>query len=328
MLFSLLLIPLCIGLYLMLQQRRRRFAANYSMLGFAQEAASRQLGWRRHLPAALFLAGLAILLIAVARPQTAVSLPREEGTVILVFDVSGSMAATDIEPTRMEAAKVTALEFVERQPDTVQIGVVAFSDGGLTVQVPTTEQESVIATINRLTPQRGTSVGGGILVALNAIAVDAGQGPLFNNNMTPVPSPTVTAEPEGMYTSAVILLISDGENNESPDPLLAAQVAADNGVRIYTVGVGTETGTELHVNGFTVYTRLEEATLQQIAQLTEGIYYNAGNQEELHAIYEELKTQWVIKGEMMEVTSIFAGAGILVFLIGGAFSLLWFSRLP
>jgi len=328
MLLLLLLIPLCVGLYVILQQRRRRFAASYGSFGLVQEAAGRGLGLRRHIPPALFLAGLTILLVAMARPQTVVSLPRVEGTVILAFDVSGSMAADDLKPTRMEAAKAAALEFVQRQPRSVQIGIVAFSDGGFTVQAPTNDQEASLATINRLTPQRGTSLGQGILASLNTIAVvDTEQAPSLSN-LTPTPPPTPTPMPEGTYTSAVIVLLTDGENNEDPDPLAAAQAAADRGVRIYTVGIGSAAGTTLHVNGFIVHTQLDEAMLRQISQLTAGAYYNAENEEALLTIYDNLDPQLVIKPEKMEVTSIFAGASILVWLIGGAFSLLWFSRLP
>jgi Ca-activated chloride channel family protein len=328
MLFLLLLVPLFVLLYLRLQQRRRQFAASYGTLGLVQEAAGGRLGLRRHIPPALFLIGFVLLLFALARPQTVVSLPRVEGIVILAFDVSGSMAADDLTPTRMEAAKAAAREFVQHQPASVQIGIVAFSDGGFTVQVPTNDQEVTLATINRLTPQRGTSLGHGILASLNAIAADAGQAPQISNNLTPTPLPTPTPVPEGVYTPAVIILLTDGENNEDPDPLAAAQTAADRGVCIYTVGIGSAAGTILHVNGFTVHTQLNEAMLQQISQLTDGMYYNASNEEELRTIYENLDPQLVIKPEKMEVTSIFAGASILVLLAGGGFSLLWFSRLP
>ena len=326
MLLLLLLIPLFVGLYLRLQQRRRRLAASYGALGLMQEAAGRQLGSRRHLPPALFMVGLTLLLFALARPETVVSLPRVEGTVILGFDVSGSMAADDLKPTRMEAAKAAAQEFIQHQPNTVQIGIVAFSDGGFTVQTPTNDQEAILATINRLTPQRGTSLGQGILAALNTIAADAEQALPLDPTLTPAPSPTPV--PAGTYTPAVIILLTDGENNQDPDPLAAAQAAADRGVRIYTVGIGRAAGTTLNVDGFTVHTRLDEAMLQQISQLTDGLYYNAENEEELRAIYENLEPQLVIKPEKMEVTSIFAGTSILILLIGGTFSLLWFSRLP
>ena len=328
-LLLLLVIPLFVMLYIRMEQRRRRIATRYGRLGLVQETAGRGLGLRRHITPALFLLSLTILIVALARPQTVVSLPRIEGTVILAFDVSGSMAADDLKPTRMEAAKAAARDFVERQPPGVQIGVVAFSDSGFAVQAPTNDPETILASVNRLTPERGTSLGQGILASLNTIsAVDAGQAPPLTGNLTPAPTPTPTPVPDGMYTSAVIVLLSDGENNVSPDPLAAAQTAADRGVRIYTVGIGSAAGTTLHVNGFTVHTQLDEAMLQQISQLTDGAYYNAESEQSLREIYENLNLQLVIKPDEMEVTSILAGAGILVLLIGGALSLLWFSRLP
>jgi Ca-activated chloride channel family protein len=329
MLVLLFLIPLFGVLYIMLQQRRRRLAASYGSLGLVAGATGRGPGIRRHIPPALFLVGLTILAIALARPQAAVSLPKVEGTVILVFDVSGSMAADDLKPTRMEAAKAVARDFVERQPPSVQLGVVAFSDGGLSVQAPTNDQEAVLASIDRLTPQRGTSLGQGILAALNTIAVDdAGQTPDLDSSLTPGPTTTPTPVPEGAYESAVIVLLTDGENTDAPDPLEAAQAAADRGVRIYTVGIGSAAGATLQINGFTVHTRLDEAMLQQISEIARGAYYRAENEEDLHSIYENLVTRLVIKPEKMEVTSIFAGASILVLLMGGTFSLLWFGRLP
>ncbi|HEY3342031.1 MAG TPA: VWA domain-containing protein [Anaerolineae bacterium] len=325
----LLFIPLLVGLYIVLQQRRMRISARYGSMGFVQQSAGHALGWRRHIPAALFLLGLTILLLGLARPQAVVSLPKEEGTVILAFDVSGSMAADDMKPTRMDAAKAAAQDFVQRQPLTVQIGVVAFSDGSFSVQTPTNDQEAILAAINRLTPQRGTSVGQGILASLSAIAAGAnGQATRLYSNLTPTPTPTPTSVPKGTYTPAVIILLTDGENNEAPDPLALAQAAADRGVRIYAVGIGSPGGTTLHINGFTVHTQLNEAMLQQITQITGGTYYNADNQQNLRAIYDNLDPQLTIKPEQTEVTSIFAGAGVLVLLLGGTFSLLWFNRLP
>jgi len=326
MLVLLLLIPLCVGLYIRMQQRRRRIAERYGSLGLTPEAAGRRLGSRRHIPPALFLVGLTILMLALARPQTVVSLPRIEGTVILAFDVSGSMAADDMKPTRMEAAKAAARGFVQRQPASVQIGVVAFSDNGFAVQAPTNDQEAILASINRLTPQRGTSLANGILASLNTIAAGAGAPLQLSSNRSPTPTPTPV--PKEAYTSAVIVLLTDGENTVSPDPLAAAQAAADRGVRIYTVGVGSAAGATLHIEGFTIHTQLDEAMLQRISLLTDGAYSNAESEQDLRTIYENLDPQLVIKPEKMEVTSIFAGASILMLLIGGAFSLLWFGRLP
>ncbi len=333
MLVFLVLIPLFVVLYLALQRRRRRMMEKYGSLGFVQSASGRGPGLRRHIPPLFFLAGLTILFLSLARPETVVSLPRIEGTVILAFDVSGSMAADDLQPTRMEAAKAAARAFVERQPSTVQIGVVAFSDSGFSVQAPTNDQEAILAAIDRLRPQRGTSLARGIEASLNTIAIAQGQGgqgndPALSGGPTAEPTPTPTPVPKGMYTPAVIVLLTDGENNVNPNPLVAAQAAADRGVRIYSVGIGSAAGSILHIEGFTVHSRLDEAALQQISQQTGGKYYNAENQQDLQSIYENLNPQLVIKPEKMEVTSLFAGASMVMLLMGGALSLLWFSRVP
>jgi Ca-activated chloride channel family protein len=274
------------------------------------------------------MAGLAILLFSLARPQTVVNLPRVEGTVILAFDVSGSMAADDMKPTRMDAAKAAAKEFVLRQPSTVNIGIIAFSDDGFSVQVPTNDQAAILAAIDRLKPQRGTSLGQGILASLNTIAEGSALAPSQDSSLFPTPAPTPTPLPEGTYTSAVIVMLTDGENNELPNPLEVAQIASDRGVRIHTIGVGSAEGVSLHVNGFNVFTQLNEPLLQQIAQITDGMYYHAANEQDLQTIYGNINPQLVVKPEKMEITSILAGASVLVLLVGGVFSLMWFSRLP
>ncbi len=328
MLFFLLLAPAFTLLYLLLQRRRAQSVQRYGSLGFLQGARGAEPGIRRHIPQALFLASLTILLTAMARPQMVVSLPKEEGTVILAFDSSGSMAADDMKPTRMEAAKTAARDFVKRQPSSVQIGVIGFSDSGFAVQAPTNDQDAILNAINRLAPLHGTSVAQGISASLNTIFATASQAPGSNNSSTVTPTPTPTPVPQGTYTPAVIVLLSDGENNEMPDPFAAAQSAADRGVRIYTVGIGSAAGADLHINGFYVHTQLDEATLQQIAQTTGGAYFNAKNEEDLLKIYDTLNPQLVVKPEMTEVTSIFAGTSLLVLLAGGMISLLWFGRLP
>ena len=277
----------------------------------------------------LFLIGLTILLIALARPQTVVSLPRIEGIVMLTFDVSGSMAADDLKPTRMEAAKEAARAFVESQPPSVRIGVVSFSDTGFTVQPPTDDQAAIISAIDRLQPTRGTSLANGILVSLDAIAAAEASNPTaYYTNIPLTPAPTPTPVPKGTYTSAVIVLLTDGENTTSPDPLQAAQTAADRGVRVHTVGIGSPEGSILKIEGYSIRSRLDEDMLKQISQITDGTYYNAQSAEELHAIYDHLNPQLVVKPEEMEITSLLAGLSIVVLLMGAVFSLGWFSRLP
>ncbi len=328
MLLSLLLIPLLIGVYLRLQRRRRQVAATLGTLGMIRAAAGRTLGRRRHVPPLIFLAGLTLLLVAMARPEAEISLPRLEGTIILAFDVSGSMAADDLKPTRMEAAKTAATEFVQRQPSTVRLGVVAFSESGFTVQPPTNDQDAILSTIARLRPERGTSLSAGILAALNTIFAKPPPSGAIYSNLTPTAEPSPTPMPKGTYAPAAIVLLTDGENTAPPAPFDSAQLAADRGVRIYPVGIGSAAGVNLKVEGFTVHTQLDEATLQQIAQITDGSYSNAQNEEELRAIYQKLSPELVVKEEKTEITALFAGASMLLLLIGGVFSMIWFGRVP
>src|SRR3990170_6596347 len=327
-LISLASIPLLALLYTRMLQRRRRFVANYAELGLLDQAGADLSRIRRHIPPVLFLVGLTIMMIGIARPQMTIQLPRQAGTIVLAFDVSGSMAAEDVEPTRMEAAKAAAREFVVRQPPWVQIGVVAFSDSGFGVQVPTVDQEAVQGAINRLTPQLGTSLANGINASLSVIEVSQGEAPLQYSNLMPVPTLAPTPVPEGFHAPAAIILLSDGENNEDPNPLAAAQLAADRGIRIYTVGLGSTAGTTLEMEGFAVHTQLDEETLKRIASMTGGAYYSADDQEQLKNVYGDLGSRLIIKPERTEATSIFAVAGVLILFMGGALSLVWFSRVP
>jgi Ca-activated chloride channel family protein len=327
MLLSLALIPVGVGVYLALG-RRRRMALARAGLGLAEPASRSAERLRNGIPAVLLLAGFTIMSVALARPQGVVDLPREEGTVILAFDVSGSMAADDLKPTRMDAAKAATQEFVKSQPSSVAIGVVAFSDSGLSVQTPTTDQATVLAAINRLTPQRGTSLAQGILASLNTIALaEAGPSVDYYSNRSPEPTATPAPVPPGTHTSAVIVLLTDGENNESPDPAAAAQTAADRGIRIYTIGIGSAAGTTLDLNGFRVHTQLDEALLQQVSQATGGTYFSADDETALSSIYSDLDTQLVVKPETIELTAVFAGASVLFLLAGGLSSLFWLGRL-
>ena len=330
MLLTLALIPLGLLLYRYLDVRRRRRLAAYGGSGLAG-VTRRPGGVRGRVPAVLLLLGLVVMAMAMARPQAVVSLPRQEGTVILAFDVSASMGATDLQPTRIDAAKEAAKDFVARQPRSITIGVVAFSDAGISVQQPTNDQATVIAAIDRLKPERGTSVAEGILTSLKVIAI-AEAGSYANDYYTnasaaPTATPTPTPVPAGTHAPAAIVLLSDGENNERPDPMVAAQAAADQGVRIYTVGLGSAAGTTVTVNGFQLFTQLDEATLQGISQLTDGTYYGATDAQQLRSIYDNLDTGLVLKPQQTEITSLFAGTGLLLLIAGAVTSLLWLGRL-
>lgn len=327
LLVCLLIVPLLLWAYFRMEQRRRNFAARFGTLGLIRNASGNATSNSRLVPVTFFLSGIAVLLFSMARPQATVTLPRLEGTVILTFDVSGSMSADDLKPSRMEAAKAAASQFVENQPQGVSIGVVAFSDGGITVQAPTNKHDDTLATISRLVPRRGTSLANGILVALNTIATDAGDPPILKTSGVSGNQEPVTT-PQGWYPSAVIVLLSDGENNEEPDPMMAADLAADLGVRIYTVGIGSTAGSTITIDGFTIHSQLDEGTLRAVSDDSGGKYYNATNEEELYRIYNDLQPKLTIKSEEMEITSIFAAIGMLALVIGGALSLMWFGRVP
>ena len=323
MLGSLILVPLLALIYVIMVQRRSRVMgeSGFTLTGNVSE----QTGERRHIPVLIFFLGITVLLVSLARPQATVSLPKYEGTVILVFDVSGSMAADDVMPTRMEAAKSAAMAFVENQPASIRIGVVSFSDGGISVQTPGANRDVTFATIERLVPRRGTSVGNGILVGLNSITVDAGNPPILNTGNLSNDEDAIDA-PQGWYPSAVIVLFSDGENNEAPSPLTVTDLAVDLGVRVYTVGVGSREGTIINVEGMSIHTQLDESMLTQIAETSGGRYYFAKDEDELDRIYDDLEPALSIRPEEIELTSLFAGLGFLIFLIGGALSFLWFGR--
>ncbi len=322
MLISLLFVPLFVWAYFRLLEKRKKATTGLGPLGVVHNEAGKASGRRRHILLVIFLIGLTLLLFGLARPEMFVELPRIEGTVILAFDVSNSMKADDFEPTRIEAAKAAAQAFVEHQPSTIKIGVVAFSNGGLVVQPPTDDTALVLDAIHRLTPQGATSLGQGIFSSINAIA-----GETISIDPTTLELEGTPVD-IGHFPSAVVILLTDGENTTSPDPLAIAQLAASAGVRIYPVGIGSTEGTILEVDGFNVLTQLNESVLEEIASVTNGVYYFADDEETLRDIYENVDLRLTIRGDKMEITSVMAGFSLAFFLIGGMVSLVWYGRMP
>jgi Ca-activated chloride channel family protein len=331
LLLAVLLVPAGVWLAMRLDRRRRGRVADLTGTGVAPAAVPAGPRILDRLPAALAIAGLAILAIALARPQATVALPRLEGTLMLVVDVSGSMAADDVSPNRMEAARVAALDLVARRPDGVVIGVVAFSDAGVAVQPPTSDMAAVEAALARLEPTRGTSLGAGILAAVDAIAKARAETPAeYYSNRSPDPSASPDAAPvePGSDAATLVVVLSDGENNERPDPLEAAAAVADRGIRIVAVGIGTPAGAVLDLDGFRVETRLDEATLQGLADMTAGRYAAATDGDPAAGVYDELARALVIREEPQELTGLIAALGLGLLLAGTAVSLLRGGRLP
>jgi Ca-activated chloride channel homolog len=321
-LWTLLLVPVLIAGYVLLLQRRARQQVDLGTMGLTQTQRGRPIGRRRHVPAVLFLVGVIILFVALARPEVELDHPRREGTVVLAFDVSASMRADDLAPTRMQAAKRAARTFVNNQPGSIRIGVVSFSNASFVVQPPTRVKADVLEAINRLVPNGGTSVGQGILASLNAIAGEP--IPIDAEALAAgAPQPSV----KFLGASAAVML-TDGEDTSRLDPLAVAQIAAQSGVRIYPIGVGSAEGTVVEVDGFSVATRLDEGLLREVAQQTNGTYFRAQNAAQLSKIYDGIDLQLTTQGEMTEVTSILAGVALLFLLAGGALSMLWLGRAP
>ena len=331
-LWLLLLIPALVAAYILLQRRRQKYALRYASLSVVKEALGRGPGWRRHIPPFFFLLGLTAMILALARPAAIILLPSQQGTVILTIDVSGSMQAQDMKPSRLEAAKVAARAFIDKQPPNVRIGIVSFSDNAAVVQSPTSDRAAVLAAINRLTPQRGTAIGRGILTSVDAAFEDPTKPvptPIPRDALGSIePTPTPTPVPRGQHAPAIVVLLSDGESNVGPRPIDILEQVANRGVRVYTVGLGSPEGVVLNVQGRNVRVRLDEQVLKRIADETDGDYFRADTEANLKSVYENLSTQLVFKPEQMELTALFTGVASILMLIAGTLSLLWFNRLP
>ncbi len=237
---TLLIIPVLIALYARMERRRARYAQQFASLSLLKETTGKGPGIRRHLPFVFFLLAVLLLLIALTRPIAVITLPEREGTVILAIDVSGSMRADDFKPNRIEAAKTAARTFINNQSDSIRVGIVSFSSYAALVLPPTTEKDRALLAVNRLTLQRRTAIGDGILSSLDAIFEQvSGAGSFYAGaNATNLPPPP----PAGTHVPAIIILLTDGQSNTGISPLEAAQRAVEYGVRIYTIGVGTVQG--------------------------------------------------------------------------------------
>lgn len=320
-LLALALIPLLILLYAVMQRRRRRYAVRYSSLSLLRAAIPAQSNARRYLPMALFLVALAGLAVALARPVAVTRVPAGRATVMLALDVSGSMRQTDIPPTRLVAAKQAALEFIDKQKNTNQVGIVAFTGIAQLVQTPTTDSDALTRAVRNLTTGRGTAIGDGIVTALETID-DFGQA------TTPTATPRA-APAEGDYRPDIIVLLTDGVATTGVDPLEAAQRAADGRVRVYTIGFGTAQGGEFDGGGGmgggfrSRRWGIDEESLKQIASLTGGEYFTASSARELQKVFDSLPTVLVSREETLEISVAFALLAALLVAAAVLLSQMW-----
>ena len=337
LLWLMVLVPLLVLLYLWLLKRRRKTTVRLASVQVAKLAAGKGPGWRRHVPPGLMLLALAALLFAVSRPMATITLPIAERTIMLAMDVSGSMRAEDVKPNRLKASQEAAKAFVQALPREVRVGVVSFAGTAAVVQAPTVSRDDVIAAIDRFQLQRGTATGSGIILSLATLFPDHGieiQQITGQRNFPGKPlgkdskddKPKFTPVQPGSYQSAAVIMLTDGQRTTGPDPLDAAKMAAERGVRVYTVGMGTTSGEIIGFEGWSMRVRLDEETLKNISVLTHGEYFYAGTADDLKKVYESLSSRLVVERKETEVTALFAGLGALLAVVAAGLSLWWFGR--
>ncbi|HPU51670.1 MAG TPA: VWA domain-containing protein [Burkholderiaceae bacterium] len=358
-LWLLLVAPLLVLAYRGLLRRRQARAIRFGSLGLVRQAMGQGRSWRRHVPPLLFLAGVLLAIVSLSRPSAVLSLPSLDKTVILAIDVSGSMRAKDVPPDRITAAQTAARQFIDQLPPTTKVGIVTFAASAAVVQPPTVERDDIAAAIERFKLQRGTATGSAILVSLQLLFPDL-EFDLQSNNPRKLPSggsgagksggenrgdgrapgkadaakegkasakaPDKPAQP-GSFTSAAIILVTDGQRNIGPDAVESAKMAAERGVRVFTVGIGTPAGEVLSTQGWSMRVKLDEDTLNKIADITLAKYFPAATPAELKSAYDSLNSRIVLEKRELEVTSLFTAAAALLLLLAGGLSMFWFGRL-
>ena len=342
LLWLLLIVPLLIGAYVWVLRRRKKLALRYASLMLVHDALGPGQWVRRHLPALLVAAALTCALLGLARPSAVLTLPNEHQTIVLAMDVSRSMRAMDIEPSRIGAAQNAVKAFVKDLPRNIRVGIVTFAGTAAVAQTPTENREDLIAAVDRFQLQRQTAIGSGLLLALTVLLPDSGidlEEIAFDSNFSRRSGPTPLAGSAeraarkdfkpvapGSYSAGAVVLLSDGRRTTGPDPLKAAKMAAERGVRVHTIGFGTEGGGAADVDGMSIFMRFDEETLKAIAGITEGQYSHAGSADALHKVYKDLTSKMVLERKETEVSALFGAAAALFALLAAMLSLLWFHR--
>ena len=343
LLLGLLLVPAALVVYRIVQRRRSRYAVRFTNVDLLGNLVPRTPAWRRHVPPALYLGAIAALVFALARPSMLVAVPREQATIILTMDVSGSMQAVDVEPTRLAAAQKAASDFIDQLPSTFKVGLVAFSTAPRIVVQPTTDRTVLHQAINNLRAVGGTALGDAITTSLEAAGLDpssVSSTPARSPSASPSPSASATPAPSasaapGSADKPVVatVLLSDGKNSTGQmDPIPAAEQAAALGVPIYTIALGTADGVvqvqddqgQVH----TLNVPPDTQTLAAIAETTGGRFFQAPTAQDLAQIYKSLGSRIGYTNEQQEVTQLFAAAGLLLVVTGAGLAAHWFNRFP
>jgi Ca-activated chloride channel family protein len=347
MLFLLLFVPAMVGAYLYALRRRKNVALRYASLALVKGAISPGQRFRRHVPPALFLLAMTAAIVGMARPSATVVLPSEFITVVMAMDVSRSMLAADVQPNRFTASQEAAKSFIDELPRGIRLGIVSFAGTAAAVQTPTENKEEMRGAIDRFQLQRGTATGSGIILSLAMLFPDGGidlesaifgspfsrygsggAAPIERSRAADKPKKEFTPVPPGSYTAGTIVLLSDGRRTTGPDPLMAAKMAAERGVRVYTVGFGSRDGAAVSggYEGYSFYAVPDEETLKAVAAATGGEYFHAASANELRKIYDKLSLQFALERKETEVSALFSAGAALLVLGAALLSMLWFHR--
>lgn len=340
-LWLLLALPLLVLIYWWILRRRRHTALRYASLSIVREAMGKGPGWRRHIPPVLLLFAFAAMLLASARPMASIALPSQEQTIILAMDVSGSMRAEDVQPNRLVASQNAAKAFLAELPRHVKVGIVAFAGTAQVVQPVTLSREDLVTAIDKFQLQRATAIGSAIVVSLSELfpehRINLGDMTYSRNTDPFAPKGRSLDQPRadetpftpvapGSYSSAAIILLTDGQRTTGVDTAEAAKMAADRGVRVYTVGVGTVDGEIIGFEGWSMRVRLDEESLKEVASVTQGEYFYAGTAENLKQVYESLSTRLTVEKKETEIAGLLALLASLLVMVSAGLSLLWFNR--
>jgi Ca-activated chloride channel homolog len=331
LLWALLLVPVALAAYLLAQRRRSRYTVRFTNLDLLANVVSGTPGWRRHVPPGFYLLALAALLVSLARPQALTLVPKEQATIVLVMDVSGSMNATDVQPTRLIASERAAASFIEQLPDKFRVGIVSFASTAQTLTRPTTDRAAVYEAVASLHAEGATAMGDGIERALDVKRPPT--PPSTGGAARPAPSPPPQQAGGETEAPLVVLLLSDGANTQGrTQPMEAAADAKALGVPVFTIALGTEQGM-VDVPDETGNLRRipvppDKLTLQRIAETTGARFFAAPSNDDLREVYRELGSKIGFVKEQQEVTVVFAATGLLFLVAGAAMSLVWFSRFP
>ena len=339
LLWLLLALPLLVLLYIWLMRRKKKMALRFASLSIVREAMGTGPSIRRHIPPFLFLLAVAAMLLAASRPFAVVVLPSQQETIMLAMDVSGSMRATDVAPSRIVAAQNAAKAFLAALPRDVKVGIVAFAGSAQVAQIPTLNREDLVSAIDRFQLQRATAIGNGIVLSLATLFPDAGidlSAMQFGQRQKGVSidqpvvkdakQPFVPVAP-GSYTSAAIILLTDGQRTTGVDSMEAAKMAADRGVRVYTVGIGTVTGETIGFEGWSMRVKLDEETLKAIANKTQADYFYAGTAADLKKVYETLSSRLTMEKKETEISGLLALLAAALAIVSAGLSMLWFNRI-